>query len=131
MRKWTLKSTTLKNSKSHCIISYSIQITLHYFQCRISALRLVRSDLSLVILKTRTCLLSLPFLNIQLFWFPAGQGLKKNDVCTFLKGDKNLNVSEKTIDQNISFTISFKRRMYSTFSFVKNFSRFISVMVLT
>ena len=25
-------------------------------------------------------------LNIQLFWFPAGQGLKKGDFCTFLKG---------------------------------------------
>ena len=30
-----------------------------------------------------------------------------------------LNVSEKTINQNTSFTISFKRTMYSTFIFVK------------
>ena len=40
-----------QNSKPHSIISYSIKITLHYFQCRISALRFFRSDLSLAILK--------------------------------------------------------------------------------
>ena len=53
------------------------------------------------------------FLNIQLFWFPAVQGLKKGDFCTFFKKvDKILNVSEKIINQNTSFTISFKRTMY-------------------
>ena len=41
------------------------------------------------------------------------------------------NVSEKTSNQNTSFTISFKRTMYSPFIYVKNFYRFISVMVLT
>ena len=50
-----------RNSKSHCINSHLIQTTLHYFLCRISALRLVRSDLSLAIFKTRTRLLSWSF----------------------------------------------------------------------
>ena len=70
------------------------------------------------------------FLNIQLFWFPAGQGLEKGDFSTFEIVDKILNVSEKTINQNTSFTISFKRMMYSPF-FCENFCRFIRVMVLT
>ena len=43
-------------------------------------------------------------LNIQLFWFPAGQGLKKGDFSTFYKVDKILNCSEKTSYQNTSFT---------------------------
>ena len=70
-------------------------------------------------------------LNIQLFWFPVGQGLKKGDFSNFLKVDKISNVSEKTSNQNTSFTIPFKRMMYSPFISEKNFYRFISVMVLT
>ena len=62
------------------------------------------------------------FLNIQLFWFPAGQGLKKGDFSTFLKVDKISNVSEKKINQNTSFTISVERTMYSPFIFVKTLS---------
>ena len=38
----------------------------------------IRADLFLAISKTGMCLLiSLFFFNILLFWFPAGQGLKK------------------------------------------------------
>ena len=37
----------------------------------------------------------------------------------FLKVDKISNVSEKTSNQNTSFTVSFKRTMYSPFIFVK------------
>ena len=59
------------------------------------------------------------FINIQIFWFTAGYGLKKVIFVLFQKVDKVLNVSEKTINQNTSFTISFKRTMYSTFIFVK------------
>ena len=70
-------------------------------------------------------------LYIQLFWFPAGQGLKKGDFSNFLKGSKISNVSENTSNQNTSFTIPFKRTMYSPFFFEKNFYRFIRVMVLT
>ena len=71
-------------------------------------------------------------LNIQLFWFQACQCLKKVILVFFLKVDKISNVSEKTSYQNISFTIPFKRTMYSPFIFEKkNFYRFISVLVLT
>ena len=68
----------------------------------------------------------------HLFWFPAGQGLKK----VILKVDKISNVSEKTSNQNTSLTISFKRTTYLPFilftvHFRKNLYGFISVMVLT
>ena len=66
-------------------------------------------------------------LNIQLFWFPAGQGLKKGGFSTILKGDKISNVSKKTINQNTSFTISFKRMMYSPFIFVKTFADLLAL----
>ena len=64
-------------------------------------------------------------LNIQLLWFPAGQGLKKGDF-----RDKISNVSEKTSNQNTYFTIPFKSTIHSQFIF-DFFYRFISVMVLT
>ena len=66
-----------QNSKSHCTIAYLIQITLHYFQCRISALRLVRSDLYLVILKTRTCLLTLSFSKHSIILVPSWPRFEK------------------------------------------------------
>ena len=44
-------------------------------------------------------------LNIQLFWFPAGQGLKKVIFVLLYKVDKISSVSEKTINQNTFFTI--------------------------
>ena len=67
------------------------------------------------------------FLNIQLFWFPAGQGLKKVILVLSLKLDKISNVSEKTINQNTSFTISLKRMMYSPFIFVKPFADLLAL----
>ena len=66
-------------------------------------------------------------LNIQLFWFPAGQGLKKVILVLFWKVDKISNVSEKTINQNTSFTISFKRTMFSPFIFVKTFADLLAL----
>ena len=45
----------------------------------------------------------------------------------FLKVDKTSNVSEKTINQNTSFTISFKRTMYSPFIFVKTFADLLAL----
>ena len=50
---------------------------------------------------------------------PSWPRFEKGDFCTILKGRKTSNVSEKTINQNTSFTISFERTMYSTFIFVK------------
>ena len=55
-----------QNIISHCIVSNETQITLHFFQGRISAMPEIRADLFLVISKT-----------ILLFWLPADQGLKK------------------------------------------------------
>ena len=68
-----------QNTISHCIIWNETQFTLHFFQGRISAMPEIRADLFLVISKTGMCLLSSSFffLNVLLFWFPAGQGLKK------------------------------------------------------
>ena len=75
-----------QNTISHCIISNETQITLHFFQGRISAMPEIRADLFLAIFKTGMCLLTLAvFLNVLLFWFPAHQGLKTVDFMTFLK----------------------------------------------
>ena len=53
---------------SHCIISDETQITLHFFQGRISAVPEVRADLFLAISKTGMCLLtSLFFLMFYYF----------------------------------------------------------------
>ena len=50
-----------QNTISHCIISNGTQITLYFFQCRISAMPAMRADLFLAISKTRMCLLTLTF----------------------------------------------------------------------
>ena len=47
------------------------------------------------------------FFNVLLFWFPAGEGLKKVGFCTFLKLVKISYDSELTDYQNNSFIISF------------------------
>ena len=65
-----------QNTISHCIISNETQITLHFFQGRISAMPKIRVDL-LAISKTGMCLFTSSFLNVLLVWFPAGKGLKK------------------------------------------------------
>ena len=49
----------------------------------------IRADSFLAISKT-----GMSFFNVLLFWFPAGQGLKKVDFSTFLKLDKILYGSE-------------------------------------
>ena len=66
-------------------------------------------------------------LNIQLFWFPAGQRFKKGDFSIFSKVDKISIVSKKTSCQNTSFTISFKRTMYSPFIFEKTFTDLVAL----
>ena len=48
-----------QNTISRCIISNETQITLHFFQGRISAMPEIRADLFLAISKTGLCLLTL------------------------------------------------------------------------
>ena len=54
-----LEGLYLQNTISHCIISNEAQITLHFFQSRISAMPEIRTDLFLAISKTGMCLLTL------------------------------------------------------------------------
>ena len=83
MRK--LKVHYPQNTISHCIISKETQITLHFLQGRISAMPEIRADLFLAISnRTGMCLLTPSFFfNVLLFWFTAGQGLKKVGFSTF------------------------------------------------
>ena len=75
-----------QNTISHFIISNETQLTLHFFQGRISAMPEIRADLFFAISKTGMGLLTISvFLNVLLFWFPADQGLKKVDFITFFK----------------------------------------------
>ena len=75
-----------QNTISHCIISNETQVTLHFFQGRISEMLEIRAEIFLAISKTGMCLLTLSvFLNGLLFWFPADQGLKKVGFITFFK----------------------------------------------
>ena len=67
-----------ENTILHCIILIETQITLHFFQGRISAMPDIRADLFLAISKTGMC-----FFKVLLFWFPADQGLKKVGFSTF------------------------------------------------
>ena len=72
-----LEGHSPQNTISHCIISNETQITLHFFQGRISAMPEIRAEILLSESKTGMCLLNLSvFLNVLLFWFPADQGLK-------------------------------------------------------
>ena len=72
-----------QNTISHCIISNETQISLHFFQGRISAMPEIRADLFLAILTTGMCLLTSSFFNVLLFGFSDGQGLKKSGFITF------------------------------------------------
>ena len=73
-----------QNTISHCIISNETQITMHFFQGRISAMSEIRTDLFLAISKTGMCL-TLYKNHVLLLWFHVGQGLKKVDFSTFFK----------------------------------------------
>ena len=67
-----------QNTISHYIFWNETQFTLHFFQGRISAMPEIRANLFLAISKTGMSLLTSYFFNVLLFWFPAGQGLKKS-----------------------------------------------------
>ena len=53
-----------QNTISHCIISNETQITLDFFQDRISTTPEIRADLFLAIFKFGMSLLTLSFLNV-------------------------------------------------------------------
>ena len=73
-----------QNTISHCIILNETKIILNFFRVEI-LLSGIKGDLFLEIIKTGMCLLTLSFLNVLLFWFPADQGLKKVCFSIFLK----------------------------------------------
>ena len=50
-----------QNTISHCIMSNETQITLHFFQGRISAMPDIRADLLLSVSKTGMCMLTFLF----------------------------------------------------------------------
>ena len=81
--KMDLEGHYSQNTISHCIISNETQFILHFIQGRISAMSEIGADLFLAISKTGICLFTSLFLNVLLFWFPAGQGLKKVGFNTF------------------------------------------------
>ena len=59
--KMDLKGHYPQNTISYCIISNETQITLHFFQGRISAMPEIRADLFLAVSKTGICLLTSVF----------------------------------------------------------------------
>ena len=60
-----------QNTIPHCIISNESQITLHFFQGRISAMPEIRADLLLAVSKTGMCLLTL--LAFWMFYYFVSQ----------------------------------------------------------
>ena len=80
-----------QNTISHCIISNETQITLHFFQRRISTVPEMRANLFLAISNWNVFVYFIIVLKVLLFWFQAGQGLKKVDFSTFFKLFKILN----------------------------------------
>ena len=105
-----------QNTISHCIISNETQITLHFFQGQISAIPVIQADLFFAIFKTGMSLVTFSFFNVLLFWFPAGQGLKKVDFSTFLKLDKISHDSSKHffysfIFNNHVFAVYFRKKI--------------------
>ena len=63
-----------QNTISHCIISNETQITLHFFQGRISAMPEISADFFLAISKTGMCLLTSSFI---LMFYHFGSQLAK------------------------------------------------------
>ena len=63
-----------QNAISHCIISNETQITLHFFQGRISVMPEIRANLFLAISKTGMCLLTLSF--FLMFYYFGSQLVK-------------------------------------------------------
>ena len=74
-----------QNTISHCIVSNETQITLHYFQGRISAIPEIRADLFLAISVNGMCLLFLSFFNSFTFLVPSWSMFKKVNFSTLFK----------------------------------------------
>ena len=74
-----------QNTISHCIVSNETQITLHYFQGRISAIPEIRADLFLAISRNGMCLLFLSLSNSFTFLVPSWSMFKKVNFSTLFK----------------------------------------------
>ena len=67
-----------QNTISYYIISNETQITLHFFQARISAMPKIRVKLFLAIFNTRVSLLTLSFVNVfTIFGYQLAKVWKK------------------------------------------------------
>ena len=76
--KMDLEGHYLQNTISHSIISNETQITLHFFQGRISAMHEIRVDLFLAISKTGMCLLTSSFFKRFTVLVPSWPRLNKS-----------------------------------------------------
>ena len=74
-----------QNTISHCIITNETQITLHFFQGRITAMPEIRADLFLVISKTGMCLLTSSILFMFYYFGSQLAKVEKSWLSTFLK----------------------------------------------
>ena len=83
--KMDLKGNRPQNTISHCIILNETQITLHFFQDRISAMPEIRANLFLAISKTGMCLLTLPFFKRFTILVPSRPGFEKDGFNMFFK----------------------------------------------
>ena len=72
-----LEGHSPQNTISHCIISNETQITLHFFQGRISAMPEIKTDLFLAISTTGICLLTLYFFKRFTILVPSWQRSEK------------------------------------------------------
>ena len=86
MRKWILKGTTPKTPFHIALFRIKLSSHCTFFKDRIFAMSEIRADRFLAISKTGMCVLTSSFfVNVLLFWFPAGQGLKKLVLIHFFK----------------------------------------------
>ena len=72
-----------QNTISHCIVSNETQITLHFFQGRISAMPEIRAALFLAISKTGICLLTESFFKRFTSLVPSWPMFEKSWFCYF------------------------------------------------
>ena len=78
MKNWILNGTTLITPFHIALFRMKLRSHCTFFRVKFFAMPEIRGDLFLAISKTGMCLLTSSFLNVLLFWFPAGQGLKKD-----------------------------------------------------
>ena len=83
--KMDLEGHYSQNTISHCIDSNEAQITLHFFQGRISAMPEIKTDFSLAIPKTGMWLLTSSFFKRFTILIPSWPWFEKVGFSTFLK----------------------------------------------